>query len=165
MNRSVSVIFLMFLMFSACGQKSYDKKLESLYRNTVPLISPDSLSSKMDTNNLLIIDTRSIEEYEVSHLKGARFLDYDNYTDEDFNNIPKDTEVIVYCSVGYRSERIGEKMQKLGFTNVKNLYGGIFEWKNTDHNIVNGNGTPTDSVHTYNKDWSQWLIKGIKIYE
>jgi rhodanese-related sulfurtransferase len=150
---------------SACGQKSFDKKLEGMYRYTVPLITSDSLKTKLENSSVILIDTRSESEFEVSHLNNARMLIYDSYSESDFDDIPMDAEVIVYCSVGYRSERIGEKMQKMGFTNVKNLYGGIFEWKNTDHTIVNENGVATDSVHTYNKDWSHWLKKGIKIYE
>ena len=41
----------------------------------------------------------------------------------------------------------------------------IFDWKNQGNNIVNENNLETDSVHTYNKAWSQWLYKGIKVYE
>ena len=76
----------------------------------------------------------------------------------------KDQEVIVYCSVGYRSERIGEKLQKAGYTNVKNLYGGIFSWKNEGNEVVRDADIPTDSVHTYNKSWGKWLLKGIEVY-
>jgi 3-mercaptopyruvate sulfurtransferase SseA len=70
----------------------------------------------------------------------------------------------VYCSVGYRSERVGEKLQKLGYQNVYNIYGGIFEWKNEGMQVVNRQNQPTDSVHTYNKNWSKWLLKGVKVY-
>jgi hypothetical protein len=70
----------------------------------------------------------------------------------------------VYCSVGYRSERIGEKLLKLGYTDVVNLYGGIFEWKNQGLDVYNSSNYPTDSVHTYNKSWGKWLVKGIKVY-
>lgn len=165
MTRLLSSLLLIFTLFTACGQKSFDKKLKEMYAYTVPLIQPDTLSQKIQSKELIILDTRTVGEFEISHLPEAQFLDYDNYSEEDFINIPKDAEVIVYCSVGYRSERVGEKMQKLGYTNVKNLYGGIFEWKNTDHQVVNNKGMATDSVHTYNKNWSQWLEKGVKIYE
>ncbi len=76
----------------------------------------------------------------------------------------KDSPIIVYCSVGYRSERVGEKLKSAGFKNVKNLYGGIFQWVNEGHPVVNKKDHWTDSVHTYNKNWSQWLTKGIKVY-
>ena len=71
----------------------------------------------------------------------------------------------MYCSLGIRSEDIAEKIQAAGFSNVFNLYGGIFEWKNQDNTIVTEENTPTQKVHTFNKEWSKWLHKGIKIYE
>ena len=49
----------------------------------------------------------------------------------------KKTPTIVYCTIGARSETIGEKLKKNGFTNVYNLYGGIFEWKNADFKVLN----------------------------
>jgi predicted sulfurtransferase len=72
--------------------------------------------------------------------------------------------VVVYCSVGYRSERVGEHLLAMGFKDVKNLYGGIFEWVNNGQAIVDRNGKFTNQVHTYNKSWSKWLEKGIKIF-
>ena len=80
-------------------------------------------------------------------------------------HIPKNKEIIVYCSVGYRSERIGEKLLDMGYTKVYNLHGGIFDWKNQSQIVVNDLNLPTDSVHTYSKAWSIWLHKGIKVYE
>ena len=53
----------------------------------------------------------------------------------------------------------------MGFENVRNLYGGIFQWKNQDKPVVDTKGIKTDSVHTYSKAWSKWLKKGIKVYE
>lgn len=156
------VTFSLAIVFSSCGQKTFDEKMKSLYKETVPLIKASELKEKSD---VILLDTRTPQEYEISHLEGAQLIDYDNFRKSDVKDIDKNAEVIVYCSVGYRSERIGEKLQNLGFTNVKNLYGGIFDWKNQELQIVNKNEVPTDSVHTYNKAWSKWLYKGIKIYE
>ena len=156
--------FALFLtsFFPSRGQKTFDEKMTSLYRGTVLLIKASELSGKKD---IIILDTRSPEEFDVSHIPGATMIDYGSFSKSDVKNVEKDAEVIVYCSVGYRSERIGEKMQKMGFTNVKNLYGGIFDWKNQDKEVLNKNQQPTDRVHTYNKPWSQWLYKGIKVYD
>ena len=144
-----------------CGQKSFDKHVKKLYKGTVPLIRQDELNNQ---EGVLLLDTRSPEEFEVSHIEGARMIDYENFRSEDVAHIPKDTAIVVYCSVGYRSERIGEQLLELGFTNVQNLYGGVFDWKNKDNEVVNKLGQPTDSVHTYNALWSRWLAKGVKVY-
>jgi len=155
-------LMLSMVYINACGQMTYDEKLNSLYKNTVPLIDSKQLQEQQ---GVVILDTRSAKEYAVSHIKGASFLDYDQFKPKDVAHIDKDAKVVVYCSVGYRSERIGEKLLKMGFTDVQNLYGGIFDWVNNGHAVYGHTDAPTDSVHTYNEDWGQWLKKGIKVYE
>ncbi|HNP18119.1 MAG TPA: rhodanese-like domain-containing protein [Fulvivirga sp.] len=160
-----SVLFT--LLFSMCmGQTDFNSRVNSIISGNIPLIHQDSLSTMLSSNRQpVLIDARSIEEYEVSHIKGAKFVDYDSFSPDMVNGIDKDEEVVVYCSIGYRSEKIGEKLKEMGYTNVLNLYGGIFDWKNNGHEVVDGQNVVTDSVHTYNKNWSKWLYKGIKVYE
>lgn len=155
--------FLLLVLFSisSCGQKTFDEKMQSLYKNTVPLIKASELEPKLD--KVVILDTRAPEEYEVSHIAGARMINYDRFKVKDVKDVPKDAEVVVYCSVGYRSERVGEKLREAGYEDVKNLYGGIFDWKNQGYMVVNQNNQPTDSVHTYNQSWGKWLYKGVKV--
>jgi len=100
----------------------------------------------------------------VSHIPNALFTGYKDFNTDALKDIPKTDTIVVYCSVGYRSERIGEKLQKMGYSNVFNLYGGIFEWKNTGLEVVDTDGTETEKVHTYNKTWSKWLTRGEKVY-
>jgi rhodanese-related sulfurtransferase len=151
----------------ACGQQTYDQKLQSLYSNTVSVIKPQEVKEKLNNEDVVILDTRTAKEYSVSHLPNAKFVGYDHFDISQVEDIPKDKEIIVYCSVGYRSEKIGEKLQEAGFENVSNIYGGIFQWRNEDLDVVNQKGEVTDSVHVYNKRWGKWLEegKGIKVYE
>lgn len=147
------------------AQKAFDKKIQSLVSGTVPYIHEDNLNEKITNGeDLIILDTRSINEFNTSHISGAKFIDYDDFDPKMVEGLDKEKEVVVYCSVGYRSEKIGEKLQDMGFKNVKNLYGGIFDWKNNGHNVVTNTKQVTDSVHTYNKNWSKWLLKGVKVY-
>lgn len=148
------------------SQDTFDAKLESMLEKSVPLIYTDELKKKVNAgDHFLILDTRSPEEYQVSHIPNALFVDYDDFSVDKLSTFDKETPVVVYCSVGYRSEKIGEKLQELGFKEVHNLYGGIFDWKNKGNLVVNENGVATDSVHTYNKSWSKWLKNGIKVYD
>jgi rhodanese-related sulfurtransferase len=167
--KKIFSLFFSFILFSlqmaSCQTKEYKEKLESLYNNTVPLIGTEELFAKMQSDTgLVLLDIRSEEEYAVSRIAEARFIDYDNFSFENVQDIPKSSEVVVYCSVGYRSEKIGEKLLAMGFSNVKNLYGGIFQWKNDGFEVINQQSEPTDSVHTYNKSWSKWLVNGVKVY-
>lgn len=161
--RIAPIIVLLTIAHSSCGQKAFDKELKRLYKETVPLIKSEELTEK-DLEEYYILDIRSPEEYEVSHLPESRMINYETFSADQVIDIPKDAKVLVYCSVGYRSERAGEQLQEAGYTNVQNLYGGIFDWKNKGNEVVNPMNVPTDSVHTYNLLWSRWLQNGIKIY-
>ena len=76
----------------------------------------------------------------------------------------KNEAIVVYCSLGIRSETIGETLKASGYTNIKNLYGGIFEWKNKNFKVYNNKQIETDSIHAFSKTWSKWLKNGIKYY-
>ncbi|WP_229712522.1 rhodanese-like domain-containing protein [Marivirga lumbricoides] len=150
----------------ACGQQTYDQKLNSLYKKTVPTIKPAQLDSLRAIDNLTILDTRSPEEYKVSHIKDAEFVNYDKFKVDQFQQADKEKPIIIYCSVGYRSERIGEKLLERGYKNVYNLYGGIFQWKNEGYPVYKEDKI-TEEVHAYNRLWGRWLEddKAIKVYD
>lgn len=165
MNRLLWFLCMLILSLNATAQGAFDLMLKGMYKETVPLISTDSALKVQNNSQALFLDTRSPEEYNVSHIEGAQFVDYDAFDISELVSIPKDSAIIVYCSVGYRSERIGEQLMAAGFTNVSNLYGGIFEWKNEQQQVVNSATQPTDSVHAFNKLWGIWLKEGIKVYD
>jgi rhodanese-related sulfurtransferase len=163
--------FLLYLIggvffLPACGQQSMDNALKSLNGETVALIKPEELKRwQLEQKELVLIDARSPKEFQISHLKGSEFVDFENFEPSSILHIPKSSTVVVYCSVGYRSERIGERIKELGFKKVFNLYGGLFQWKNQGYSVVNSQNKVTDSVHVYNRLWGQYLKKGIKVYD
>ncbi|GAB3811017.1 hypothetical protein GCM10028895_00780 [Pontibacter rugosus] len=140
--------------------------LKGLYQNSVPVITSAQLKAILATGQQqpLLLDTRQPAEYKVSHLQGARFANFDTFTVEQVKDVPKHQPIVVYCSVGYRSEKIGEKLKQAGYTNVQNLYGGIFEWVNRGNPVYNTEGK-TGKVHAYSKTWGVWLLKGEKVYD
>ncbi len=141
---------------------AYAIMLKGLLSHTVPERSATEAFAKKES--AIFIDAREKKEYKVSHIKNSIWVGYDYLNLKPMKKLAKDTEIIVYCSVGYRSEKVAEKLKEKGFTNVSNLYGGIFEWKNNDFPIVNDNQDTTEKVHAYNKVWGIWLNKGEKVY-
>lgn len=141
----------------------FAQMLGGMYRETVPLIRPESLAS-FGLNRFVLLDTRAELEFQVSHLPGALRIGYQDFDLAKLTGIAKDQCIVVYCSVGYRSERIGERLLNLGYQKVFNLYGGIFAWKNQGRTVLDGSEMPTQRVHTYNEKWSQWLLNGEKMY-
>lgn len=161
--RPILSIFISLLPMTALAQRTpaeFHEMLQGMYQRTVPLAMPENVSQ----NGTVFLDTRQKAEYEVSHIPGARFIAYDDFDEDMVEDLPRDTSIVVYCSVGYRSERIGEKLTTLGFTNVQNLYGGIFWWMHSGLPVEDAHHQPTDSVHTYNRRWSQWAFTGEKVW-
>lgn len=132
---------------------------------SIPYISVKALQN--ETEQVILLDSREEKEFKTSHIKNAICVGYDSFNlDVVKPKLPnRDSKIVVYCSLGIRSEDVAEKLKKAGYTNVYNLYGGIFEWKNNDLEVLNLQEQPTDSIHTFNKAWSKWLKKGIKVYE
>ena len=143
------------------NSKAYDIMLQGLLSHSVKEVSVSDIKDKKD---VIFVDARERKEFDVSHIKGAILVGYDSLDLSAFDKIDKSKEVVVYCSVGYRSEKVSEKLENIGFKNVSNLYGGIFEWKNQEQPIVTPKKEPTEEVHAYSKVWGIWLNKGKKVY-
>lgn len=142
--------------------RSYGAMLYNLLDHTVDEIS---VAEAAESDSLvLFLDARSLEEFEVSHIKNAKWIGYDDFDLTRVEGIPKETAIVIYCSVGFRSEKVGEKLESAGFSNVQNLYGSIFEWVNQGEPVYTDQGIETLRVHVFSKEWGQWLIKGEKVY-
>ena len=158
-------VFL-FLAFSlnTMGQNRLDRALKEFNTESIPYIS---LKEATLLDSVLYLDTRKRQEYDVSHLKDAIWVGYEMFDAQDVQTkiTNKDAKIIVYCSIGVRSEDIGEKLVKLGYLNVKNLYGGIFEWKNKGYPVYDDQGRETEKVHAFDKHWGKLLKAGEKVYD
>ncbi len=159
-------LIVLLIGFGVSAQDSLQTLLSKYNNETIPYISAEELKMMQSNTDFLLVDTREREEFEVSKIDGAVYAGYNQFSIQQFSNFvtDKNQPIIVYCSLGIRSEDIGEKLKKAGYTNVKNLYGGVFEWKNKGFSVVDYDGNETEKVHAFSKQWSKWLLKGEKIY-
>lgn len=157
------LIFLILLMASCLRPQSIEGVLERNNRGTIPYIQVEELAG---ATGYLLLDAREKEEFEVSHLENAQWIGYSDIRLDDIQRqFPdKDVPIVVYCSVGVRSEDAGEQLKKVGYTHVQNLYGGIFSWKNQGHPVVGPDGKKTEKVHAYSKYWGRLLTNADKVY-
>jgi len=139
----------------------YAKMLDGLLSHSVTEVDVQQTKKMSD---VIYIDAREKSEYDASHIKGAIWAGYDDFDLARLTSLNKDQPVVVYCSVGYRSEKITEQLNKNGFSNASNLYGGIFEWVNQGEQVVNAKGE-TQNVHAFNRKWGKWLTAGEKVYD
>jgi rhodanese-related sulfurtransferase len=104
----------------------------------------------------VIIDTRTGQEYAVSHLRDAIRIDPYRPLLRPLRGFPKDTAIVVYASVGYRSARVAHWLAQQGYTNVQNLAGSIFQWANEGRPLFSQD-RPTTEVHPYDERWGLML--------
>jgi rhodanese-related sulfurtransferase len=138
-----------------CINPAFQQEVDSYLSYDVPVIS--IADAYAEASNYIFLDAREQEEYEVSHIKDAIHIGYDDFDLERVSHLDKNQPIIIYCSIGYRSEKIGEKLKDAGFQNVQNLFGSIFEWVNQHHPIYNASREQTNEIHTFNKKWSKWV--------
>lgn len=154
------IVFNSLFCFS---QKTIDEVLKKNNDNSIEYLKPIEVSSK---KKLIYLDAREKNEFETSHLEKSIYIGFNDFNSKRFTdlNIDKNTPILVYCSLGVRSEKIAKKIKKLGYKNIFNLYGGIFLWKNEGFKVYDSNDKETENVHAFSKSWSIYLKKGTKIY-
>lgn len=168
MNYKILVFISVFVGFSFFGwsQNNIDEAIEKYNSNSVDYISVEELVQlKASNQHIKLLDARQPTEYSISRLQDAIFAGYDDFNLKSIQDKlkPEDT-IVVYCSIGVRSEDIGERLQKAGYKHVFNLYGGIFEWVNEGYQIYNQKGKPTNRIHAYDRFWGRYLEKGQKVF-
>ncbi len=78
--------------------------------------------------NIVILDVRTLEEYDEKHIPGAVVIPNETIKKETLKELPDlEQEILVYCRSGNRSRQAAEKLIEAGYTNVYD-FGGINEW-------------------------------------
>ncbi len=161
--RSLTASALCLLALQAgCSQEhtwhAVDRMIASQFPD-VSSIATDSLAQRLADSTAqrpLLLDARTPDEYAVSHLPSAKRIDPNTPAMSALDSVARNTPIVVYCSVGYRSARIASRLQSHGFTNVHNLEGSIFRWANEGRTVVR-DGSPVHAVHPYDPTWGTLL--------
>ena len=110
MKKIISLIVCLLLL-TACG-----KGYETIDSNAAIGLIEESA---------IVIDVRTIEEYNTGHIDGSINIPVENIPSVDYD---KDKTIIVYCASGMRSAKAADELINLGYTNVYNLDGGLINW-------------------------------------
>ena len=101
------------------------------------LITPEAAVNLLKNHpKAILLDVRSQEEYDKSHISGSVLMTLDEITDPDGEKFDKDSHIIVYCSAGSRSRRAYNYFIEQGYKNVYNLGGILDTWP---YSIESGN--------------------------
>ena len=111
MKKIISLI-VCALLLTACDSKGYET------------IDSDVAMTLIE-QNAIVIDVRTIEEYNDGHIEGSINIPVDNIANITYN---KEDIIILYCASGMRSSNAAKTLIDLGYTNVYNLDGGLINW-------------------------------------
>ena len=138
-----------------------------------------SKSKKEPEQKHVILDCRRQDEFEVSHIPDAKNVNF-QIKYEDLKNVlldeakkltnteQKDINIVCYCSLGYRSSMLAQKIQNLAKDdpdlsgkNIKawNLEGSIFKWANENRPMMDLNEKPTKFAHPFSYTFCMLLQK------
>jgi rhodanese-related sulfurtransferase len=91
-------------------------------------ITPAELEERRQRGQeVLLIDVREVEEYELAHIEGARLLPLSRFNEWGATLDPE-TEAVVMCHHGIRSAQVCAYLARQGFKRLSNLEGGIDRW-------------------------------------
>jgi len=100
----------------------------------------DAVKTRLDRGDkFLLVDVREESEYAKDHLPGAIHLGK-GVIERDVEAKVPDTgaEMILYCGGGFRSALAADNLQKMGYTNVISMDGGIREWREKAFPLTKG---------------------------
>ena len=140
--------------------KSIRKKIDKDF-GSVPAIGVEELEAMMEVAGNpdarpVLFDARSREEYEVSHLPGAEWVESASEAYERIEQYGFQAPVVVYCSVGYRSAKLVSELMEKGLSEVFNLDGSLFAWANSGRKLVRESQV-VNEAHPFDKKWGKLL--------
>ncbi|MFV0541166.1 MAG: thioredoxin domain-containing protein [Aestuariibaculum sp.] len=123
MTKNIIIILTLFFIATGCANKQAKQVQHKL--------SATKFSEQINnTENAVIVDVRTPEEFKKGHLKNAVNI---NWKSNDFDKhiavLNKSNPIFVYCLSGGRSGKAMDKMQELGFKNIIEMEGGIMQWR------------------------------------
>jgi rhodanese-related sulfurtransferase len=94
-------------------------------------VSIEDTKARLDCGDkFVLVDVREESEYAKDHLPGAIHLGKGVIERDIEESVPElNTPIVLYCGGGYRSALAADNLQKMGYTNVLSLDGGIRGWR------------------------------------
>lgn len=94
-------------------------------------VSIDEIKGRLDRGDkFLLVDVREESEYAKDHLPGALHLGKGIIERDIEERVPElNAPLVLYCGGGYRSALAADNLQKMGYTNVLSMDGGVRGWR------------------------------------
>lgn len=103
MKRIIIILCISLLIIGGCQSN-----------NTATQKQTPSKEQILNKNESILLDVRTKEEYQESHIKGAQNIPYDSLNEK--TKLDKEKTIFVYCQSGKRSKIAYNTLKKLGYT-------------------------------------------------
>ena len=103
------------------------------------LVRPAEVAAWLEKHpDAVLVDVRTPREYANGHIEGAVLIDWnaDDFTERVKNSLDPARSVFVICRSGRRSSEAAKAMEKMGFTLIADLRGGMIAWQRADLPVV-----------------------------
>jgi rhodanese-related sulfurtransferase len=91
-------------------------------------ISTAELKTQLNDRNKQFVDVRTPGEFKGNHIRGFKNIPLHQLAQKADKELSKETEVVVICQSGMRSQKASKVLKNLGFTKVTNVKGGMSAW-------------------------------------
>ena len=125
--RSATFLFIT-LVISTTGLLAEEKMEDIKFLNADQ--ADELIEKNKDNPQFIILDVRTIDEYNSGHISNALNIDYksSNFKDE-VGKLDKNKTYLTYCRSGRRSTEASDLMADMGFENIYMIDGGIMAWE------------------------------------
>lgn len=104
-------------------------------------VSPSEAVILMNNDQTIVIDVREPTEFAEGHIEGARNIPLAKLEERASElDDHKDKPIVVHCQSGTRSLAAGKKLTEMGFTQIFEMKGGIFAWKDASLPVTKKRG-------------------------
>ena len=126
----ILVILVAIGIFLKNRNSSTEDNKVSVKEANIQYVSMNDIEKIMNENeNYIILDVRTIEEYNDGHIPGAICIPNETIDENVVSKLPdKEQLILIYCRSGNRSKQAANKLKDLGYTNLIE-FGGIIDWK------------------------------------
>jgi len=121
-------------------------------RKQVEEIEAFEAAQEIEGGDAVLIDTREPHEYQEAHLENGKLVPPGLLGDEIVTAAPdKSARTIIYCRSGNRSFKAAEQMERLGYTDVASMAGGILAWQEQGLPVVAASGMTAEQRDRYSR--------------
>ena len=123
----IRILFFFLLLIYSC------QIFESTEINEIS----DAQFTEIQDSDYILVDVRTIEEYESGHIQDAVNFDfYSESLDNDILTLDKSSSIILYCRTQNRSTKTANYLKENGYKEITVLVGGITSWVKNGNDLV-----------------------------